>query len=336
METTTRHPAQNEIPALHHIWTTAFGSGDETVFFDHYFDPGMCFVADAGAAPVAAGYVFPAGDLLCCGNEPVACAMIYAVSTLPDYRGLGYGTAIVRDLIEAGHSSGYPAIALCPSDDSLFGYYSARTGLRDWFYVREKRYDGLATDDRGFQAAEISVDEYIRLRECILMHIPHIKPNQHSVIYQKKLCELSGGGLFSIETPSGPACAIVERRSENTVWVKELLLQGKDETGETMTGAAIAIASAFPAEEYIVRTPAAFSSTFSSACGQELQDEGRLNKGVDDSSLFTHDNTDKPRAPDEKNAAIIAKRYGMLSAPAAILGKTGKNSSLPWLGLAFD
>ena len=141
MDATIRNARASDIPALRHIWTDAFGSIEDSVFFDRYFDPDMCLAVVRGDEPVAAGYLIPDGNLTV-GELRLPCAMIYAVAVLPEYRNNGYGSALTRELISHGTRSGYPAIVLCPSEDSLFEYYSTRTSLRDWFYIYEQRFDG--------------------------------------------------------------------------------------------------------------------------------------------------------------------------------------------------
>jgi len=250
IDITTRNPRLEELPFLRNIWKTVFGSDDEDIFFRNHFDPKLCVVATVRDDPAAVGYLLPAGYISYDGLS-IPCAMIYAVATLPECRNQGYGAAIVRDLIMLGRSACYPAIVLCPSGDGLFGYYSARTELRDYFFVNEQRITIAPTNAGVAGLVGVTADEYAALRKPLLAGIPHIDIKPHLLAYQDSLCRLFGGGLFRIDTPGGVSCAVVERQSGGVVWVKELLaLSGAEEAAIT------AIAAAFPATEYLVRTPA--------------------------------------------------------------------------------
>ena len=89
------------------------------------------------------------------------------------------------------------------------------------------------------------------MREGFLSNIPHIKPDLRAVEYQDLLCREFGGGLFKVELPDGISCAVVETHSGGRVLIKELLAPDGCEPHVLS-----AIAATFPAEEYIVRTPA--------------------------------------------------------------------------------
>ena len=249
MEAITRTPQSGETQALRRIWRSAFGSADESAFFDYYYTPEFCITAVCDGSPVAAGYLLPSGQLVCAGQS-VPCAMAYGVAALPEYRGRGFGAAVTRELISLGHSAGFGAIALCPSSDGLFEYYSSRTTLRDWFYVRERRL-AISPGLNPAKLVKISAREYAELREGFLSNIPHIKPDLRAVEYQNLLCREFGGGLFKVELPDGVSCAVVEATSNAQMCIKELL--APDGCQRRVLSA---VAAAFPANEYFVRTPA--------------------------------------------------------------------------------
>ena len=251
MSILTCRPHPDDIPALQRIWAAAFGSGDLAGFFSFYFDPSMCVVAKCGDSPVSAGYLLPAGSYLDFDGPGAPCAMIYGVATLPEFRGQGFGAAVVRALIAEGHDSGYNAVTLCPAEDSLFDYYSARTDLRDWFYMHERRLTHAPANEINAGLMPVAAGEYDSLRSSLLAGVPHIATDLRALTYQAMLCRQYGGGFYSIDTKYGAACAVVERQSPDVVWIKELL-----SPAECENGALAVIAASYPAKEYIVRTPA--------------------------------------------------------------------------------
>jgi len=249
-----RKPQPGEAPVLSDIWSLVFGNTGLNSFFELLFDERLCMVADVDSTPAAVGYLIPTGDFLL-NNASVPCAMIYSVATLPEHRGKGFGTAVVRRLICLARELDFPALVLCPSDGDLFEYYSRHTELKEFFYIQEQILDynqiikRYLSGDRMAQLKEVSVDEYIHLRESLLIGIAHIRQEQKIFDYQVSLCKELGGGLFRF----GDSCAVVEPEPDGTVLIKELLSSGVNDLNDL--DIVTAIASGFPASRYIVRSP---------------------------------------------------------------------------------
>jgi len=240
-----RSPSAGEKPQLYNIWDTVFGSVGKDSFFDCFYNDDLCVLAEFEGAAAAVGYLVPTGGILH-GSISVPCAMIYSVATLPMYRGMGIGTAVVRELIRVANKLGFQAVVLCPMNDELFGFYSKRTGMRDFFYIGEKIVDcGQGCGDPA-DLKEVSANEYLRLRENLLAGSVHIKQDIKILEYQIMLCNELGGGLFRF----GDSCAAVELQEDGGVWIKELLTSGPDADDFVS-----AIAARFPAHEYTVRFP---------------------------------------------------------------------------------
>ena len=320
MDTTIRKPLIDETDALLHIWKTVFDDGGESTFFDYYYDPELCLVSSVGDVPVAAGYLIPTGNLI--HNEiSFPCAMIYGVATLPEFRNLGFAAAIVRKLTCDGFEAGFPVIALCPSGDSMFEFYSSHTEFRDWFYIQEHRYCTASESPPVSQLVEMPPGDYGRLRETFLSDIPHIEPDIRALSYQKSLCGEFGGGLFQIDTSGGISCATIERQNDGAVWVKELLTPGGVTSDILQT-----IASGFPAEEYIVRTPSRFCNSQFIICNSKMC--GSPQTDQKNNILFNHF--------DGKDVECKIQRFGMLASTVNLPGKLSSNSAHPWFGFAFD
>ena len=310
MDANIRKPLIQELPSLRKVWETVFASADGAIFFDYYFDSNLSLVA-AQDDVLATGYLLPAGNLIYGENceNTIPCAMIYAIATLPEYRRRGYAAAIVQNLITAGRAAGYPAIVLCPSEDSLFKYYSANTELFDFFFTNEQRYKKIPPESGKTHISKISADEYCKHRRALLKDTPHIDLERRAIEYQRLLCDLFGGGLYRIDSPHGASYAVVEKQAGSTL-IKELLTPDGGEAD-----ALSAVAAKFPASEYIVRTPA--------------QNHPHINN-----------------AKQNPNESSI-RRFGMLATPLAGLycstptqnnvpGNCVPKNYTPWYGLAFD
>ena len=261
MTDTLRLARLSDRKALQDIWRAVFGDTDDEIdtFLKFYFDPQMTVIATSDGIPAAIGFILPSGHF-CDSGGSVPCGMIYAVATLPEFRGRGIGASIVRELISIGRSAGIGAIVLHPAEDSLFEYYSDRSGLKTWFYMSERKYTRSPPGAKAIGLTPVADNEYRAVREKLLSGIPHIEFDSRALSYQAELCHRCGGGLFSAETSYGPACAIVEIETGGAVLIKELL--APDKSAEDIVSAII---SKYPASEYRVRSPAGFDSRGSEA-----------------------------------------------------------------------
>jgi len=317
--TCIRQPRADEADTLKQIWKTVFDDGDEYGFFDYYFDPELSAVVTQRGFPVAAGYLIPYGSINS-GELSVPCAMIYAVATLPEYRNLGYGAAVVNDLLSSAYCLGYPAVAICPSNDGLFEYYSSHTGFcaRSYiFYINERTYVNKPAADPAVRLVDISPHDYGLIRKNLLKGVAHIEPNVRALAYQELLCHELGGGLFSVDTPGGIACAVVERQYNGYIWIKEMLVPDGFEHDVTS-----AVMTAFPAAEYVVRTP---SCRLISQLVKQIESN---NPAQGDTPGLYHSHVD------DTNFGI--KRFAMLTGTETLLNDIIASNIPLWFGLAFD
>ncbi len=109
--------------ALKRIWQRGFNDADGTI--DAFFDRGKelfrCLVYCDGDTPIAAMYLFDCG--LKCGDSLYKSAYLYALSTLPEYRGKGVMTELIQYALDFLEKNGYEYAFLSPSENSLVAYY---------------------------------------------------------------------------------------------------------------------------------------------------------------------------------------------------------------------
>jgi GNAT superfamily N-acetyltransferase len=298
-EILTRNPRADEVHLLKSLWSSVFGNIGIDAFFCLFFKPEHCVVVEHSASLAAMGYLIPSGEINAITDgtgkkQPVKCAMIYSVGTLPEYRGLGLGTIIVNNLIGLAGDLGYDAVVLCPSEDGLFEYYGKRTKLLEWFYISESIFTKPPAGKPAVLPTEVSITDYLAVRDKLLAEVVHIKQDEKLFRYQLDLCSEYGGGLFRI----GDSYAVVERQINGIVWVKELLMSGKNFAGyhnpfpdNDYKDFLTSIAHMFPADGYLIRTPA-------------------------------------------KHGA--GRRFGMLNFCGSFIEIPVKNDISPWFGMAFD
>jgi|GEM_PF-749622 len=253
-EALIRTAHHDERDALMDIWKQVFGSDDAKLFFDLYFSPQTCVVAQAvnsPAAPAAMGFVFPVGSLELPGNS-VACSMIFALATLPEHRKRGYAAAIVEKLIAMGNETGRPVTVLCPSSDGVFEYYKAKTPFREMFYINTQVHQNPKCATSDSIAFPISPQEYNQHRCTLLAGKPHIKMDLRAIEYQYRICQEFGGALLKIQSKCGISLAAVEITSSDTALAKELLPCPGADTEELVA----AIYKLYPKNKFITRQPA--------------------------------------------------------------------------------
>jgi ribosomal protein S18 acetylase RimI-like enzyme len=279
--------ARNEdIPQLKALWKTVFCDGDEDIgyFFSTWFSPDLTAVVDVGGNPVSAAYILPVGELVLPyrhSGRPVGrypAAMLYAIATLPEWRGRGYGETVTRTARAQAVKKGYPAVVLKPADEGLFKYYEKRTDFRCFFEaveaeytaddlpVREYRNSGFGMSETpaehlggGLTMVPVSAYEYRRIRRNLLGNYAYIDLKERALEYQQYLCRKAGGGLFKLLMNGGntgragetAGCAVVEPEENGVVHMKELLLS----PGSRVPDAVSAAARLKKAGRYLVRTP---------------------------------------------------------------------------------
>lgn len=117
-EIVCRPAASADLPALKALWQACFGDPEETV---------DVFLAHAeGATPFAAereGEIVSALWALSCAHNGAPAAYLYAVGTLPAYRGEGLATSLLIYAMRALEERGVSRFWLYPADAALYALY---------------------------------------------------------------------------------------------------------------------------------------------------------------------------------------------------------------------
>lgn len=253
MQVNIRRTEQRDIPELVNLWHKVFGDSPARIlsFFSRFYPERCALVAEESGKIAASMYVLDVGEL-CIAENSLPVGVTYAVGTLPEYRGRGYGKMLTRAGIEASFLKGMEVNIICPAEDSLFEYYKSVLNCRDWFYACEYRLrkSELSAEKCALSLSRVNAREYSCLREQRLEGTHHVAFNENALEYQHELCEKSGGGMFRID--GGEAgCMAAEIAEDGTVFVKELLF-----AQEEASAAVSALAQELQAEELVIRTPA--------------------------------------------------------------------------------
>ena len=139
--------------SLKALWHEVFGDTDVYIdtFFRELYRPGMASVVEEDGKIVAAAYAVPFG----------AVRYIFAVATKLEYRGRGYGRAVV--LAAAGGEPAY----LCPASATLRCWYALT--------MRAKTVSYRSNAPLPAVCRKITAEEFNTRREAWLDGIPHAK-----------------------------------------------------------------------------------------------------------------------------------------------------------------
>ena len=150
---TPRPSREGDEKSLTALWHEVSGETDVYIdtFFRELYRPGMASVVEEDGKIVAAAYAVPFG----------AVRYIFAVATKPEYRGRGYGRAVV--LAAAGGEPAY----LCPASATLRCWYALT--------MRAKTVSYRSNAPLPAVCRKITAEEFNTRREAWLDGIPHAK-----------------------------------------------------------------------------------------------------------------------------------------------------------------
>lgn len=106
--------------AVRALWQASFPEDEESFMEEFLTGPyreEMVHTRQADGETVAMAHLVPFE------GEGVKIGYIYGVATLPAYRGRGYASALVEEIVARCHHEGYTAVALIAASDSLRNFY---------------------------------------------------------------------------------------------------------------------------------------------------------------------------------------------------------------------
>lgn len=181
------------------IWQTCFG--DDEAFILSYLDSLMTddnmLVYFAGDKPVAMASFLPIR--IHQGDDILEGRYVYAVATLPDYRGQGYAAKILSTAKEIWQQP----LLLSPAEDSLYGYYQKQEFSP--LYSEEKweiipKITDEETEKWVFE--DISAANYKETRDLRFAGDGYVEWEQNVVDFALRLAAEEGGKALGIAHPS--------------------------------------------------------------------------------------------------------------------------------------
>ena len=158
------------IPSLINLWHKVFGDEREYIelfFGDAYFDS-ECFAEIVDGEAVSALYLLRC--IIKCDGKIYHGRYLYAAATLPEYRGKGLMSKLIKEAQDYSQGENLDFIALVPANDGLYGYYSGFDFI-EAMYKYKLTIDNDTATMRAYR--EITVgEEFTKIRntaECDML-----------------------------------------------------------------------------------------------------------------------------------------------------------------------
>lgn len=185
--------------AIQEIWQTCFG--DEEAYIEFYLEHRMTkenmLVIHADGRPVSMASFLPVQYL--CQGEYLDARYVYAVATLPEYRGRGFASKI---LTFAKEKYDEPLI-LAPAEESLMQYYE-RLGFKRAFPDTRRTVDSdvqalEVKESEPFLCLEpITAEEYLAVRDAKCAREGYVRWDKDAIAYAMELGESCGGSAVAV------------------------------------------------------------------------------------------------------------------------------------------
>ena len=242
----------SEVPRLKEIWKLAFGDEDAYIdrFFELYYRPERVMTLHAEDAIPSAIHTFDMRAIVMPDGSEFSAGVTYALGTDPKYRGHDYGMKCMDAALAMQAQMGRDCSIQVPANDTLFVQYHKRIGYCDAFYVKEAHIPCTDIGTADGEIVRVGWQRYGELRESLLDGLCHVAFDDEGLRYQEVLCQDADGGLYELSVNGYTGCATVELLPEDTVFVKELLIDDS-----VIKEALAVIAEQYPGRDYIVRTP---------------------------------------------------------------------------------
>ena len=220
----TRFSTPADVPAQRQLWQLAFGDTDEYLdnFYLHYYRPRRAIVLEEDGV-VQAMFTWFDTTLTLPGGKTFRAAYVYALATHPDCRGRGLAGKLLADAGALLRPLGIDLLTTVPAEPSLHNFFAAN-GFAEGFLMEQRTIPAPRPGAAPAPLRPADPAHYNKVREALLADVPHITFPDEAMEHQLRCCRLSGfGGLFTLDTPAGPACLCAEQAGEDLLMVKELL-----------------------------------------------------------------------------------------------------------------
>ena len=198
--------SETDYDAVIDIWKQCFGDSEEYIrmYLEKRFTTENMLVIHEDGRPVSMASFLPVHVTI--DGEPIEARYVYAVGTLPIYRGKGYATEIIRYAFEKYQMP----LILQPAEEELEAYY-ARLGFVKafeaspcWCYESFLEYETMEmtvvseVSAREWNLQEITAKEYKALRDETLAGEGYVEWDEQAVSYAIEENAFCGGETWKL------------------------------------------------------------------------------------------------------------------------------------------
>ena len=188
------------------LWKTAFGDGDAYIdnFHENFYRPERVVTLKEDGAFCSMLALLPMKLRWSDGGVTKA-SYLYALATDPAHRGEGLAGLLLRYADFYVGEQAVPFMSTVPAEPSLEKFFAA-ADFQPCHPIDEAELEAPAPGAE--RAVKVTAGEYLQLRETLLEGMAHAIYDEEYLAFQEKVSALFGGGLYRVDTPSGPACAV--------------------------------------------------------------------------------------------------------------------------------
>lgn len=223
------------------IWETCFGDDKEYIryYMEHRMTEENMLIIREDQKAVSMASFLPVRYL--CDGEYVDARYVYAVATLPEYRGRG----LAKRILTFAHEHYQQPLILAPAEESLMRYYET-LGFRKAFpdtraqmtdtltalaYEENEDADTMLEPLAAAQlsaeplpAAPISAREYVQIRDEKCQREGYVRWDEDAISYAMELCERYGGGAAAVQNSKGGKDILMYEKDADTLQILETSL----------------------------------------------------------------------------------------------------------------
>lgn len=220
---------RGDVPALKKIWDACFGGEPE--YRDFYyrvrFRPKETLVWRENGIPVSMMTLMP---LIIAGKPG---AYVYAVATLPEYRGRGLVRKLDAFAEQVVRQNGGQFLTLVPAELSLFPFYE-KLGYSTSFFLWEKELSCPEGGKKRVDFSRCSFGEFAKLRERYLSGFPGAASHpKRELRYIYKELNRYDGAVFTY-SQNGETQYAAFTRTEKGLWLRECSAPDPTDAAETL------------------------------------------------------------------------------------------------------
>lgn len=243
---------------LSRIWQVCFGEPARfpNYFLNNCFKPENCLVQFKGGYAAACVYMLPA--YIASDGEYFKSHYIFAAGTMPEMRGRGYMSALLKAAADIGLRRGEKYSAVLPSSQSLYGFYG-KSGYIPFFKVRKLSVSRVKMEKSAVISSSRQFKVILDSRRLNSLRRICLLPNRGSLIWGDGMfgfCtgmgKIYGEKLISAKSGDNIAYAVCSSAGNGSCLISEAMADSTKAAGALRS----ALLNAMPAKNYLFRLSA--------------------------------------------------------------------------------